>query len=193
MSSGCLKRGWLLGCLSLALLLTAAPPVRASGDWLTGGAVPTDDLSSYDAATGVITGLNFRNKLPIIQFTSEEGEALILVIPKTALLSIGGKLVGVNRLRVGQRGTLRWTVKDNLRVVGALDLLPEEKPVHGSKELKMPAVPRPDLSRPVGAPMQPPFARPAALPLLRESAPVSSPPPRPVIPVAPSLNQELRR
>lgn len=118
-------RGLLVGCLSLVLLWTVAPLLHGSGDWMSGGgAGPTDDLSSYDAATGVITALNLRNKPPVIQFASEEGEVLILIIPKTALVSIHGQLVNVNRLRVGQRATLRWTVKDDLRVVGTLDVLP---------------------------------------------------------------------
>ncbi len=199
MRRDCLKRGLLVGCFSLALLWTVAPLLHASGDWLTGGPVLTDDdLSSYDAATGVITALNLRNKPPLIQFTSEEGEVLILVIPKAALVSINGKLINVKRLRVGQRATLRWTVKDDLRVVGTLDVLPEEQPEEKSiidlKGLKLPAVPRPNLTRPLSVPPQLPMAQPAAVPFLRESAPVSSPlPPRPVIPVAPSLNQDLRR
>ena len=198
MRRGWLTRGLLVGCLSLALLWTVAPLLHGSGDWLTGGAVLTDDLSSYDAATGVITALNLRNKPPVIQFTPEEGEVLILIIPKTALVSIHGQLVDVNRLRVGQRATLRWTVKDDLRVVGALDVLPEEQPeeqpIIDLKGLKLPTVPRPDLTRPFAAPLQPQRAQPVAAPILREPAPVSSPPPsRPVMPAVPPLNQEIRR
>lgn len=198
MRRGWLTRGLLVGCLSLALLWTVAPLLHGSGDWMSGGAVLTDDLSSYDAATGVITALNLRNKPPVIQFTPEEGEVLILIIPKTALVSIHGQLVNVNRLRVGQRATLRWTVKDDLRVVGTLDVLPEEQPEEKAiidlKGLKLPAVPRPNLTRPLAVPLQPQRAQPAAAPILREPAPVSSPPPsRPVMPAVPSLNQDLRR
>ena len=189
-----LKRTPLAGVLGL-LLLAAAPALHASGDWLGTPAVSVDDLSSYTAVTGVITALNVNNKPPLVQFTTEAGEVLILLIPKTALISIGGKLVGVKRLRVKQRAKLRWTVKDNFRVVGTLDVLPEEKSKPGSKELRLPAIPRPNLTRPLAPPLQPQLAQPAAIPILREPAPVSSPPPpRPAIPSPPpTLNQDLRR
>ena len=188
-----LKRTPLAGLLGL-LLFTAAPTLHASGDWMSGGPLSTDDLSSYTAVTGVITALNLRNKPPLIQFTSEAGEVLILLIPKTALISIGEKLVTANRLRVGQEAKLRWTEKDGFRVVGSLNVIPKAKPeTNFMQGMGIPAIPRPNLTRPVALPMPPQAIQPAA-PILRESAPASSPPPpRPMMPAAPPLNQDLRR
>lgn len=172
----------LTGFLSLPLLWAGAPVLRASGDWLGTSTIPTDDLSSYTAESGMVTGLNLKNKPPVIQFTTEAGEVLVLVIPKTALVSIAGKLVNVNRLRVGQRAAMRWAIRDDLRVVGMLEVLPEELPnIKPMKRPTMPTVPQANLIRP-----------PASAPLIREAAPVS-PPPRPAVPSMPSLNQEIRR
>ena len=172
------------------IVFSAVPLLFASGDWFGSPAVPADDLSTYTAETGVITGLNLKNKLPLIQFTTEAGEVLVLVIPKTAFLSINGKLVGVNRLQVGRRAAMRWTVRNDLRVVGMLDVLPEE-PIN-TKPMKrppLPTMPQPNLTRPIAAPLQPQLSQPTATPLLREPAPA----PRPAVPSMPSLNQEIRR
>ena len=154
--------------------LAIAAPARASGQWYDASVSPVDP-ATYDKTEGVITGLRLDAKPPLIQFTADNGEALVLIVPKWALISVKGELVRLGYLKKGQRGLLMWTVLQDMRVVGSLDIVPPEpvKPLPPASKIQRPIIPRLDLSIP---------ARPAPAPA----------PPRPIMPVAPST-QDLRR
>ena len=167
----------LPAALWLVMAFGIAATARASGQWYDAPVSPVDP-STYDETPGVITGLRLDQKPPLIEFTTEKGEALALIIPKWALISVKGKLARLGYLKNGQRGILMWTVLDDKRVVGSLDIIPPEppKPLPPVSKIQRPAVPRLDW----------------AIPVQPVPAPAPAAAPRPIMPVAPST-QDLRR
>jgi hypothetical protein len=155
-------------------------------------AFPIDDLDSYTIVEGAISRLDLKQKPPVMEFLTESGEKLGLVIPPTAFITLNGKLIRADKLRRGQSGKLRWkTGPEGHRIVGTLELVPRERSKKDFLGTKMPKIPKPDLGRP----SMPKIPNPSTTssPVIRDLMP--SPPQSPVRPVMPQTpaNQETRR